>query len=80
MRRGIMSSSLDAVGWTPLIRLNNIPKEDGLECEILAKCEFFNAGGSVKDRIGKVRCLFGCGIVHVQCTCHFVCLCLLEPH
>jgi hypothetical protein len=27
-----------------------------------------------------VRCLFGCGIVHVQCTCHFVCLCLLEPH
>ncbi len=58
-RRGIMSSSLDAIGWTPLVRLNNIPKEDGLECEILAKCEFFNAGGSVKDRIGKVWQLLG---------------------
>lgn len=35
------------------MRLNSIPKEEGVECEILAKCEFFNAGGSVKDRIGK---------------------------
>jgi len=24
-----------------------------MQCELLAKCEFFNAGGSVKDRIGK---------------------------
>jgi len=32
--------------------LNTIPKSMGLECQILAKCEFFNAGGSVKDRIG----------------------------
>jgi len=48
-----MDTALDAVGWTPLVRLNRIPQEEGLECEILAKCEFFNAGGSVKDRIGK---------------------------
>ena len=50
-----MDTALDAVGWTPLVRLNRIPQEEGLECEIMAKCEFFNAGGSVKDRIGKVR-------------------------
>ncbi|KAJ3080359.1 hypothetical protein HK102_003114 [Quaeritorhiza haematococci] len=36
-----------------MVRLNKIPKAEGLECEIVAKCEFFNAGGSVKDRIGK---------------------------
>ena len=43
----------DCVGNTPLVRLNNIPKQDGIECEILAKCEFLNPGGSVKDRIGR---------------------------
>jgi cystathionine beta-synthase len=36
-----------------MVRLNKIPQEEGLECEIVVKCEFFNAGGSVKDRIGK---------------------------
>lgn len=30
-----------------------IPASEGIECEMLAKCEYFNAGGSVKDRIGK---------------------------
>lgn len=39
-----------AVGNTPMVRLNRIGKESG--CEILAKCEFLNPGGSVKDRIG----------------------------
>lgn len=48
----IMNTILENVGNTPLVRLNSIPKSLGLECEILAKCEFFNAGGSVKDRIG----------------------------
>ena len=28
-------------------------RKEGLECELMAKCEFFNAGGSVKDRIAK---------------------------
>jgi len=44
---------LDFIGNTPLVRLNTIPKAEGIECEMLAKCEYFNAGGSVKDRIGK---------------------------
>ncbi|XP_053409022.1 cystathionine beta-synthase-like isoform X2 [Mercenaria mercenaria] len=48
----IMSTILDNIGNTPLVRLNRIPKSTGLQCEVLAKCEFFNAGGSVKDRIG----------------------------
>ena len=43
----------DCVGNTPLVRVNNITKADGIKCEILAKCEFLNPGGSVKDRIGR---------------------------
>ena len=42
---------LDAIGCTPLVRLNQVGKETG--CEFLVKCEFLNAGGSVKDRIGR---------------------------
>ncbi len=38
----------DAVGNTPLIRLNRLSDESG--CEILGKAEFLNPGGSVKDR------------------------------
>lgn len=34
-----------------MVRINKIGKNFGLKCELLAKCEFFNAGGSVKDRI-----------------------------
>lgn len=52
----ILDNILGHVGNTPLVRLNRVGKveKDGaLECEILCKCEFFNAGGSVKDRIGK---------------------------
>src|SRR6266581_2962590 len=41
---------LDAVGHTPLIRLNRITQ--GLKPEIYVKAEFMNPGGSVKDRIG----------------------------
>lgn len=48
---GICSTVMDAIGETPLVRLNHVAKD--LACEILVKCEFFNAGGSVKDRIGK---------------------------
>jgi hypothetical protein len=43
-RPRILASALDAVGNTPLIRINKITEEEGVECEILAKCEFFNAG------------------------------------
>ncbi|KAI8834532.1 tryptophan synthase beta subunit-like PLP-dependent enzyme [Chytriomyces cf. hyalinus JEL632] len=52
-RNKILDSVLDHIGGTPAVRVNNIPKSEGVVCEIVAKCEFFNAGGSVKDRIGK---------------------------
>ena len=41
---------LDTIGNTPLVRLNSIASD--LPCTILVKVEFFNPGGSVKDRIG----------------------------
>lgn len=41
----------ELIGRTPLVELNNISKEAGLKKPILAKVEFFNPGGSVKDRI-----------------------------
>ncbi|TDJ77127.1 MAG: cystathionine beta-synthase [Planctomycetota bacterium] len=47
----IYDSILDAIGNTPMVRLKQVGKETG--CEFLVKCEFMNAGGSVKDRIGK---------------------------
>ena len=42
----------ELIGKTPLIRLNNIEKENGLCARLLCKLEFFNPGGSVKDRVG----------------------------
>ncbi|GJQ78347.1 Cbs [Trypoxylus dichotomus] len=47
----IYSDALETIGRTPLIRLNKIPQSFGIKCEILVKCEYFNPGGSVKDRI-----------------------------
>ena len=47
----INQSILECIGETPLVRLNQVGKETG--CEFYAKCEFMNAGGSVKDRIGR---------------------------
>ena len=43
-------SVLDTIGWTPLIRLTRITQ--GLRSPVYGKAEFFNPGGSVKDRIG----------------------------
>jgi cystathionine beta-synthase len=43
-------SILDTVGHTPLVRLRKVARD--LPCPVLAKVEFFNPGGSVKDRIG----------------------------
>jgi cystathionine beta-synthase len=47
----IYDSILDAIGQTPMVRLRSVGRDTG--CELLGKCEFLNAGGSVKDRIGK---------------------------
>lgn len=49
----IKNDITDCIGNTPLVRINNITKKDGIKCEVLAKCEFLNPGGSVKDRIGR---------------------------
>jgi len=49
----ICDSALDLIGFTPLVRMSRLAKHLDVECELLAKCEFFNAGGSVKDRIAK---------------------------
>lgn len=51
MRKDVFENILQTVGNTPLIRLNNVvPKH--FTGTLWAKCEFFNPGGSVKDRIG----------------------------
>ncbi|KAM9253011.1 cystathionine beta-synthase-like [Dugong dugon] len=47
----ILPDILKEIGNTPMVRINKIGKNFGLKCELLAKCEFFNPGGSVKDRI-----------------------------
>ena len=49
----VKSSFLDLVGNTPLVRVNNLIKKDELKADVLAKLEYFNPAGSVKDRIAK---------------------------
>ena len=44
------NSILDIVGKTPIVKLGKIGTE--LNCQLFAKCEFLNPGGSLKDRIG----------------------------
>jgi cystathionine beta-synthase len=51
-RNRILDSILDHIGGTPMVRINKVGV-DATTAEIVAKCEFFNAGGSVKDRIGR---------------------------
>ena len=46
----IRSNIIEALGWTPLVRLNSVTK--GIRTPIVAKLEMLNPGGSVKDRIG----------------------------
>ena len=46
----IYHSILETIGQTPVVRINQLGKH--LACELYAKLEFFNPGGSVKDRIG----------------------------
>lgn len=49
----VKNSFLDLVGNTPLVRVNNLIKKDELKADVLAKLEYFNSAGSVKDRIAK---------------------------
>ena len=49
----IYTSADQLIGKTPLLELTNIEKEEKLEATVLAKLEYFNPAGSVKDRIAK---------------------------
>jgi|TARA_B110000914_G_scaffold225701_1_gene247202 cysteine synthase A len=46
----IHDNVLTTIGDTPIVKINKIAKN--LDCNVYAKCEFFNPGGSIKDRIG----------------------------
>ena len=50
----IYTSADQLIGKTPLLELTHIEKEQQLEARILAKLEYFNPGGSVKDRVAPV--------------------------
>ena len=49
LKRGVLGSITDAIGNTPIVRLNNLT--EGLEAEVDVKIESFNPTGSVKDRV-----------------------------
>lgn len=51
--RHIYTSAAELVGKTPLLELTRLEKEHGLEATLLAKLEYFNPAGSVKDRIAR---------------------------
>ena len=51
-RGRIYDNIIETMGATPLVRLNRLPGDSGCRAEVLAKLEFFNPLGSVKDRIG----------------------------
>ena len=46
----ILNNILEAIGNTPIVKLNKVGNH--LDCNLMVKCEFFNSGGSIKDRIG----------------------------
>lgn len=48
----IASNILECIGKTPIVKMNKIPLNHGIKCQLFAKLEFFNPGGSLKDRIG----------------------------
>ena len=48
----IYENVLEAVGYTPMIRINKITQENNIQCQLYAKADFYSVGGSIKDRIG----------------------------
>ena len=71
----VYQSITDLIGGTPLLKLNNFSKANGLGAELLAKLEYFNPAGSVKDRIARAmlddaeaRGLVGPGSVIIEPT------------
>ena len=51
-RGRVYDSILETIGATPMVRLSRLAARHGVRAEVVAKCEFFNPLGSVKDRIG----------------------------
>ena len=49
LKRGVLDSVVDAIGNTPIVRLNNLTRN--LNAEVDVKMESFNPTGSVKDRV-----------------------------
>ena len=49
----IYKGAIELVGKTPLVELVNLEEREGLKARLLAKVEYFNPAGSVKDRVGK---------------------------
>ena len=50
---GIYQRITDLIGGTPLLELGNYERKNGLEARLLAKLEYFNPAGSIKDRIAR---------------------------
>lgn len=50
-RPATLGSITQQIGNTPLVQLNRLPSSLGIDATVYAKLEYFNAGGSVKDRI-----------------------------
>jgi cysteine synthase A len=51
-RGRVYDNILETIGATPMVRLSRLAARHGVGAEVVGKCEFFNPGGSVKDRIG----------------------------
>ena len=51
--KNISKTLTDLIGKTPLLELSNLEKNHNLNAKIIAKLEYFNPAGSVKDRVGK---------------------------
>ena len=49
----ILDYIYDAIGNTPMVRIRRVAIDEGIECEMLAKCDFMNPANSVKDRISR---------------------------
>ena len=71
----VSESITDLIGGTPLLRLTNFCRRHGLGADILAKLEYFNPAGSVKDRVAlamledaETRGLLGPGSVIIEPT------------
>ena len=58
-RGRVYDSIVDAIGDTPVVRLQRLPQLHGVNATILAKLEYFNPSASVKDRIGSAMIVAG---------------------